>query len=285
MVKKLFYYILFLFISVNIFSQKISKDNYTGNWDNGFSWVDGNSPGINNIISDCIINGKITRIGDLDFGLGDLFINDTLIIFGNLNLGNNSNLTINDNGILIVYGNYSSSNKTDVGLSGYFVVNGEFDMKGSKNHGSFDILNGNLYIIDSSPKIKTGDGYIDLSCTYPNNYPTDCGYGDGNDLLVSPIKDLFSYPYSLMVVGASEFCGGDSIILYISDLFTNYQWYKNGIMIIGENTNTYTTYISGNYYLTFNIGTFEITTNTINTIEYDIVFLSDIISNNVLTLK
>lgn len=278
---KNFFILFFILLSLNVFSQKVSKDNYTGDWINNSTWIDNNAPNTNNILNNCIINGKVTRIGNLDFGLGDLIINDTLIIFGNLSLGNNSDLIINDNGILIVYGNYSSNNQTNVGVSGYFVVTGEFDMQGSKNQGSFTISDGSVFLLDSTPIIKNGSDYSDLICIDSLN----CGYGNINDLIISPISDLFLSPYSLNILGTSDFCEGGGVTLYINNSFTNYQWYNNNIPITGANSYIYTTMTSGSYYLKFNIGLLSITTNTVNTTKYDIIFLPNIISNNKLINK
>ena len=282
---KSYFILLFILLSLSVFSQKVSKNNYTGDWTNNSSWIGNSAPGVNNILTNCIINGKITRVGNLDFVLGDLIIDDTLIIFGNLTLGNNSDLIIHDKGIIIIYGDYSSNNQTNVEVGGYFVVTGNFNMKGSTNQGKFTVSDGSVFILDNTPIIKDGSNYTDLNCSNPLDYPSNCGYGNINNLITSPIKDLFLSPYSLLILGTSEFCEGGGVTLYITNSFTNYQWYNNGVAISGANSYTYTTMTSGSYYLKFDIGTLRMTTNTVNTTKYDIVFLPNILSNNMLIYK
>ena len=72
-----------------------SRDNYTGNWEDSLSWIPvWHTPLVNLTDTDIIINGYITVNGDLNFyGVASsLIINDTLVIRGDLTLGNNKPL-------------------------------------------------------------------------------------------------------------------------------------------------------------------------------------------------
>src|SRR5690606_26296437 len=73
-------------------AQKTTKNNYTGNWEAGTSWVGGTAAPTANIGGashlDLNIYGFIRRTGSLSFAGGnetrDFIINDTLVITGNL---------------------------------------------------------------------------------------------------------------------------------------------------------------------------------------------------------
>ena len=259
-------FLLFFFISFSTiaFSQDISKDNYSGKWTENATWIDNSSPGVIDIIQDCMINGEVQHIGNLEFNDGDLIVNDTLIIFGNLILGNNADLTINPGGILIVYGDYTSGNQVIAVTGGYLVVTGNFVMLGADNMGSFDITSGAVYLLDPTPEIKVDTAYVSLSCSDADNYPDSCGYGNLDNLSSNPISTIFnSGAYSLDLSGPSTFCSGGSIILSVPNDGTNYQWYKNGVAIGGATLPFYTAADQGNYSLSFIIGTRLFTTGAI----------------------
>ncbi|MGC9344571.1 MAG: hypothetical protein ACP5E3_17835, partial [Bacteroidales bacterium] len=114
---------LFLFLfSFSAFNQEISYDNIRSTWTNNSSWTDGTNPGVSTINNNTEIYGTISRWGNLDFNNGDLTVHDTLIIYGDLSLGNNADLTISDGGVLLVNGNYTSGNQVIALAGGYFVV-------------------------------------------------------------------------------------------------------------------------------------------------------------------
>jgi len=103
-----------------LFSQHVSKNNYSGAWETPASWSPTwPSPQTTLTGPDITINGYITVNGSLSFtGTSDLIINDTLVIEGDLSLGNNSDLTINGGGILIVRGNFSVHNPSEIIANG-----------------------------------------------------------------------------------------------------------------------------------------------------------------------
>jgi len=87
--------------SHQVISQESTIDNIQGIWLDDASWSGGSDPGVTEIDTDVEIYGTISRFGDLDFNDGDLTVHDTLLIYGNLTLGNNADLTISDGGGVI----------------------------------------------------------------------------------------------------------------------------------------------------------------------------------------
>lgn len=184
-------------------------DNITGAWTTTSNWrsTGGYSgyPGttVNGSSGDFIyIYGKIS-VGsssssvNLDIQKGTLIINDTLIIYGNLTLGNNADLTINDNAILIVYGNVTMANQVDIASNSYFIVGGNFTKSGSAGQGSFTSSDhpSNVFIGGSitipSGFADTGDGIFNCSATSEWD-ATSCNYGNFVDIQNSPINNLVS---------------------------------------------------------------------------------------------
>lgn len=142
--KKLILIIIFL-LSLPLFSYSqnyTSVDNYTGYWDETNTWVGGNAPLIDDINlggNSLTINGYVIweTIDPADSALtltggggGEIIINDTLVIYGDLELGNKYNLTVN--GILIIYGDLITTNMISISSSGYLIVSGDMDFGGSQ---------------------------------------------------------------------------------------------------------------------------------------------------------
>lgn len=188
----------FIFIN-NTYSQKTSKDNYIGNWENSNSWVGGwPNPQTINISQNIFIYGQITRNGNLSFGgsQGDLIIYDTLIINGDLEMGNNNNIIVNDGGVLIITGNLTIANKVDIAANSYIVIFGNFTKTGSSNNGSFTsndqpsnvYIGGTIDIPSGWASTQPNDVFnCDLTVEHEN---TQCNYGNFVDILESPIIDL-----------------------------------------------------------------------------------------------
>ena len=178
------------FVHTNVFGQDSTWNNYSGSWSDNASWVSGSSPGFSVDHIPLDIYGYITLSGNVSFNNGLLHIHDTLIVNGDFALLNNGDLTIDEDGIFIVFGDYISYNQVQVSCGGYFIVTGNFEMQGAGNQGSFD-NNGAVYIFDDSPEIKNGDGYNDLACPDSSNYPDSCGFGNDLDIINDPIFDFF----------------------------------------------------------------------------------------------
>lgn len=166
--------LLLLLSGFNGYSQETSLDNYTGDWSDDGSWVDGSNPGTNVAIN-VTINGYITCNGDLIFDDDTLTINDTLVVLGNLDMNNFANLVIGSAGILIVRGDYTSKPQVEVGNGGRMIVTGEFVMTGNNPQSTFE-NSGDLYIFDTTPDINKKE--TDLNC----DVPEDCGVYDEDDL-------------------------------------------------------------------------------------------------------
>lgn len=185
-----------LIVGGSVFGQFTSKDNYTGAWTDNNSWVGGTAPGTN-LSTNVTIYGYITLSGSLTFGgaSGDLNVVDTLVIEGDLILGNNNNLSIGNGGILIVQGSVTAANRVDIAGNGYFIVFGDFTKSGSAGQGSFtsDDSPSNVFIggtIDVPVGWADGPGDV-FNCDGADDYDgTGCNYGDFNDILEDPINDF-----------------------------------------------------------------------------------------------
>lgn len=62
----------------------------------------------------------------------DLTVNDTLVIYGNLELKNDADITVNSGGVLIIVGDFDAKNKVDLAVGGTIVVTGNFSKNGSQ---------------------------------------------------------------------------------------------------------------------------------------------------------
>ncbi len=212
-----------------------SKDNYTGLWDSPSTW-DNEWPSPVYTIDGLTINiyGKITARDSITFKGSDnsLVVNDTLIINGSLSLSNNSSLIINDGGILLVMGNITLDNQSNITANGYVVVLGSVVKKSSPNQGFFESNDNpvNVFIcgnvIPSSISVDVNN-YEVLNCTSPVNivYPnSNCTYGNRADLLASSISGLLQLSlaelntsYTMLV------CIGDAFYL-VSTTGKEYLW-------------------------------------------------------------
>ncbi|MBE0654569.1 MAG: HYR domain-containing protein, partial [Bacteroidales bacterium] len=232
------------------YSQESTLDNYKGTWSNNLSWVDGTSPGTTGLSVDIDIYGFISCYSGLRIVSGDLVIHDTLVIHGTLDLGNNADLYLDDNAILIVYGDYISGNQVNVGNGGFMVVTGDWDMLGADNQGTFD-NNGMLFILDPDPDLKTGDGYGDFTCSNPVDSCQQYGY---DELIASEIGAFFlGGSFEINASGPTSFCPGSSVVLSTIDTATNYQWYRDDVAIFGATSFNYTATAAGEYHVDFDI--------------------------------
>ena len=132
----------------------ISRDNRRGDWTDGMSWLANTAPGTSFSKSTSVeVYGYIERSGDIHFNKGGvLTIHDTLFIRGNLSLKMGAILTIGNNGVLVVLGNYSSDKNLSLANGGKVVVTGSVDI--AKDAGIEN--NGDMYFYDNDPTIGKG---------------------------------------------------------------------------------------------------------------------------------
>ncbi len=259
MILKLKWRILLLWIIClpfqNAFSQHSSNNNYTGAWETPSSWNPTWTVPQTNISGyDVTINGYITLNGPLSFSgsTSKLIINDTLVIKGDLLLSNNNNLTINDNGILIVRGNLTFGNQSNIITNGYLIITGNVNKYNSINQGSFKSNDNPVKLFIggkiSSPGITTDPSYPVLNCIAPATarFPNStCSYGNMTDILNDPIYSFFQSTCAIATPtilsgGATTFCAGGSITL-TSSTGPNYLWST------GETTASINVATSGSY--------------------------------------
>ena len=102
-----------------------------GNWSDPSAWESGIVPPTSKIKHDIEILGRMVRRGHLSYKNGSgntLIVKDTLVIEGNLTLGNKSNLTVNEGGVLMVAGDFSVEKKSEITNYGVIAVGGSWQM-------------------------------------------------------------------------------------------------------------------------------------------------------------
>ncbi len=230
---------LFCLFGPSVFSQNYSSVNdYTGDWESPSSWnpawpvpqttISGN---------DITINGYITINDSLSFtGTGSvLTINDTLVVKGNLFLGNNNDIVINNNGILIVQGNISMNNQSIITANGYLIVTGNFTKTGAQglftsNDNPVKVFIGGTISPLSLTTINVA--FLAINCTFPvtTRYPaSNCSYGNMTDLLNDPIYPFYQSTFCnvatplITASGPVTFCSGNKVTL-TSSPGASYSW-------------------------------------------------------------
>ncbi len=156
----------------------------------------------------CIINGGATDVlniygyitvgttsasQSLTISKGLLSVMDTLIIYGDLSIGNNGDLTIGGNGVLIVYGNVTIDNQVTLAANSYFVIMGNLTKAGSQGTFTSDDQPSNVFIggTIAIPKNWADSGPTDVfNCTIAQHDSSGCNWGNPIDLQDSPIGDL-----------------------------------------------------------------------------------------------
>ena len=243
-------FFLLLFVSAELSSQQISLDNHAGTWTDNGAWVSASSPATAGINTDIEIYGMITHVGDLDFNKGDLTVHDTLVVVGNVVLGNKADLQLLDGAILIIRGDYTSGNKVRVSNGGSMVVTGEWEMKGSDKQGEFD-NGGNLYVLDPRPGFKDGKRYTDLNC---QDSPGECRVYGYDELIDSDIGDFFlGGGFAIQYSGSLHLCDGSRVTLFTVDDALDYQWFRDGEEIPGATSHQYETSSAGVYDVSFSL--------------------------------
>lgn len=251
-----------LLISFTARGQETSRNNYTGLWTTNGSWSDNSAPAATSISQNITINGYITYTGNIDFdgAGGDLIVNDTLYINGSLTLGNNNNITVNDNGVLIITGNLTLDNNVDIAANAYIVVLGNLTKSGAANQGTFTTNDSpsNVFIggtVDVPGTWGQGANGV-LDCNRPLEHASStCNYGNYTDLSNNPIFPFVSTGgFNITPTGAATICPGTgSVALALSPTggTSAYQWYRNGVAIAGATAVSYTATQEGSYEIRF----------------------------------
>lgn len=209
-----------------LFSQHSSRNNYTGDWESSESWNPVWATPQTNISGfNITIYGFITLNGPLTFSgsAANLTIYDTLVIEGNLYLSNNNRLTIMDNGILIIRGNLTIDNETDIAANGYLIITGGIIKLGTVHHGSFT-SNDNpvkVFIGGTNNVGNTEDNYPVLNCPARISFPytfSGCSYGNMEDAAHDPIYSFFQSTLMSVVATADPgtVCAGSNVQLSAS---------------------------------------------------------------------
>ena len=209
--------ITIIIVTTNVTAQDhVSKDNYTGNWEDIGTWAIGDG----NINNGDIINiyGYVKRNSDLSINnLSVLNVIDTLIIYGNLTIGNNGNLNIISGGILIVYGNATMDNRVDIDLDSYFVVFGDYNQG---NNSTIDAPADDTLLYVTGGTSCGGGGTI---C------PDADLVGDEDDLFDNPdLDEIIEATSNFITPRVPTFCAGGSVVLSIRDDGDpgSYEWFE-----------------------------------------------------------
>lgn len=256
----LFALLIMVFSGSGLSAQFESRDNYTGNWEDPHSWDPvWNSPKDTIYGIDIRINGFITLNGSLHMlgTLSDLWISDTLVIMGDLFLGNNCDLVIGDNGVLIVRGDIKVVNNTDILNRGYLIVTGDFVNISTVYGGSFITTNdpSKVFICGNVPAINNFF-YPVLDCaqqTQTGYSHTNCNYGDITDLSNDSIYDFFRSTCKTTTNAGSNspVCMGDTLKLSANG-GVQYHW-RGPLSFVSNEANPHilanSSQISGKYLL------------------------------------
>lgn len=278
---------LFFSVFLSAFPQtdRSTKNNYTGDWATPTSWEPAwDTPQTNGIDFNVFINGYISCRESLAIigNTNSLTINDTLIVCGDLELGNNSSLVINPNGILFVFGDLVTDNKSiiTINTNAYIVVTGDYIKNGVGNDGSFISNNRptNVFIGGAVPAGIDLSMFPVLSCPGGSPYNnSQCSYGNMLDIVNDPINTFFQEVCSPSVPiitssGSLRFCDGDSITLTSSEA-TNYLW-STGATTASISVNT-----AGNYTVSVSNGCSSLTSATtmvtVDTLPDAVIAISD----------
>ena len=154
---------------------ELVKTNNPGSWVDNNTW-EGNSVPLSTDNAEIkhsvsIPSGTIVEIFDLTLN-NILTVNGTLIIYGNLETGNNSELIANSGSSIFIFGDANLANKVSLDLSSYFVVKGNFTKSGASNQGDLSISGAHIYIfgVVDVPLDNNGIPWENFSVCSTGNY-------------------------------------------------------------------------------------------------------------------
>ncbi len=152
------FYRFFLLVSLLVYSQLAqgqhqTLNDYIGAWETGASWLNGSQPdplanGINVNIS---VYGYITANSSLSFAANNesksIIIYDTLVVKGDMHFNNKAmDLVVEDGGLLVVFGDFSATNKISIANGGTMAVTGNMTFSDSGQDTFENIGDGKLYV-------------------------------------------------------------------------------------------------------------------------------------------
>lgn len=179
MKKILFFICFFIFSSFVGLSQKITTNDYEGQWNNNMSWTDNNAPDftidedLNYTINGYISIGTSAANQNLSFtNTGqneDFTIRDTLVVYGDVNHANKGhNIIVNAGAIFIVFGNFTADNKIEVSSGGKFIVTGDLTFNNSPQDDFID-NGGDLYVFGTTSGNADADAIDQNQTEFTNN--------------------------------------------------------------------------------------------------------------------
>ncbi|GAB3331038.1 hypothetical protein GCM10027429_09010 [Marivirga atlantica] len=176
MVKKITVLVLYMvFANFNAYSQNTSVAEQFTNWLDNTGWSTGTNPSANPVNDELIINGSVTRWGNLSisrtlFGSMSLTVNtgDSLVIDGDFTIGTESELIVQEGGYLYVNGNLNNNGffffGGDVSNDGIIGVTGDYNETGSA---TFDRgPNSNFYVNGNSDEPTDGSVPPEIEMVY-----------------------------------------------------------------------------------------------------------------------
>jgi len=261
--------VISLCLSANSYSQTDKSSTSSGDW----TTINWSPNGIPSSIDNAVINtnviipiGTTVEINDLRIASnGILIVNGNLKVKGNLTMDNNAPEFIMGNEAIVgITGNFIASNKIDISISSYLIIQGDFIKSGSGNQGNLDVDNGNIYIfgdVDGFPELTSCNGTYDGTTTEETD---DCDYGaeddyiNNQDTFPPEVQDLINC-FDIDKLDNVTVCSSSTVTFTIDPINeVTYQWQikeNNGgwVNIAGEVENSLTILnttvaLSGNKY-------------------------------------
>lgn len=270
--KVLLQILLLSIISDNLNAQITSE--ISGNWNSSGTWNSYSIPTApDNVVIDdkkdlitiTIQSGTTAEANDLYIGAnGKLVIEGTLIVYGNLTMANNDpELTAGSDATIIIHGDAEISNKVNINLSSYFVILGNFTIKGGGDT-DININDASFYVFGT---FDGGSTDLKLCEDYDNNTedynPDSCHVGTDSAFYINNEEGLIPVEISDLVdlctepsisghpsASDAQYCEeepANSLSITANGNGLSYQWYSNtnnsgtsGTIIGGATNPTYT---------------------------------------------
>jgi len=254
--KKLLPFFILIVCSNLCFAQFTSNDNYIGNWTDFNSWTTSVPPltGINSDVT-IAINGEITANTSVEFLSGTLSVNGTLVIEGNLALGEGADLSISNDGVLLVLGNLSSVKHVSIEANGILMIYGDYEFMIPNGKGIGDsgftsddeiaqVYIGGKVILPNANKID--DNFPVLEEKTGEHESTGASYGDILDLSKELPEVFDSYKEIICGAGidpgsigsAQSFCGEgnpDKLTELTASTENLFQWFFSTTSVDSSN--------------------------------------------------